>query len=129
MAKYDEEMAALQTARPELPSDDPAGELIDSLVRIRTQLVDKGVSCEPNSVLRNIFALVARYDAEPDKASKYWSDEEVTPVRLEIKAYYTRSNSIFVATAVSQTRQLTGSIGTSNTSCRRSGARSSCSRR
>ncbi|MGO4435435.1 AAA family ATPase, partial [Paenarthrobacter sp. RAF9] len=40
-AKYDEEMAELQTARPELPSDDPAGVLIDSLVRIRTQLADK----------------------------------------------------------------------------------------
>lgn len=33
-------------------------------------------------------ALVARYDAEPDKVSKYWSDEEVNPVRLEIKAHY-----------------------------------------
>lgn len=33
-------------------------------------------------------ALVARYDAEPDKVSKYWSDEEVTPVRREIKAHY-----------------------------------------
>lgn len=44
LAKYDEEMAALQAARPELPSQDPAGELIDSLVRIRTQLAEKGVS-------------------------------------------------------------------------------------
>lgn len=33
-------------------------------------------------------ALVALYDAEPDKISTYWSDEEVTPVRLEIKAHY-----------------------------------------
>lgn len=33
-------------------------------------------------------ALVARYDAEPDKISTYWSDKEVTPVRLEIKAHY-----------------------------------------
>lgn len=44
LAKYDQEMAALQAARPELPSDDPAGELIDSLVRIRTQLAEKTVS-------------------------------------------------------------------------------------
>ncbi|MFJ6269419.1 AAA family ATPase [Pseudarthrobacter oxydans] len=44
MAKYDEDMAALQAARPELPSDDPAGELIDSLVRIRTQLAARSVS-------------------------------------------------------------------------------------
>lgn len=44
LAKYDEEMAALQAARPELPSDDSAGKLIDSLVRIRTQLAEKGVS-------------------------------------------------------------------------------------
>ena len=43
LAKYDDEMAALQAARPELPSDDPAGELIDSLVRIRTQLAEKSV--------------------------------------------------------------------------------------
>ena len=40
------------------------------------------VYCEASS------ALVARYDTQPDKASTYWSDEEVTPVRLEIKAYY-----------------------------------------
>lgn len=33
-------------------------------------------------------ALVARYDAQPDKVSTYWSDEEVNPVRLEIKAHY-----------------------------------------
>lgn len=33
-------------------------------------------------------ALVARYDAKRDKVSKYWSDKEVTPVRLEIKAHY-----------------------------------------
>lgn len=33
-------------------------------------------------------ALVARYDAEPDKVSKYWNNDEVTPVRLEIKAHY-----------------------------------------
>lgn len=39
--KYDEEMAALQAARPELPPSDPAGELIDSLTRIRTQLADR----------------------------------------------------------------------------------------
>jgi predicted ATPase len=44
MTKYDEDMAALQAARPQLPSDDPAGELIDSLVRIRTQLADRSVS-------------------------------------------------------------------------------------
>ncbi|MFJ6269418.1 HNH endonuclease [Pseudarthrobacter oxydans] len=40
------------------------------------------VYCEASS------ALVARYDSQPDKASTYWSEEEVTPVRLEIKAYY-----------------------------------------
>jgi len=44
LTKYDEEMAALQAARPELPSGDPAGELIDSLVRIRTQLAQKSPS-------------------------------------------------------------------------------------
>lgn len=44
LAKYDEEMAALQAARPELPPEDPAGELIDSLVHIRTQLAGKSVS-------------------------------------------------------------------------------------
>lgn len=33
-------------------------------------------------------ALVARYDAEPGKVSTYWSDTEVDPVRLEIKAHY-----------------------------------------
>jgi len=44
LAEYDEEMAALQAARPELPSDDPAGELIDSLVRIRTELAEKSHS-------------------------------------------------------------------------------------
>lgn len=44
LAKYDDEMAALQLARPALPMDDPAGELIDSLVRIRTQLAENSVS-------------------------------------------------------------------------------------
>lgn len=44
LAKYDDEMAALQAARPTLPSDDPTGELIDSLVRLRTQLAENNVS-------------------------------------------------------------------------------------
>lgn len=42
--EYDEVMAALQAARPELPLADPVGELIDSLVSIRTQLADKSPS-------------------------------------------------------------------------------------
>ncbi|MDJ0318370.1 HNH endonuclease [Arthrobacter antibioticus] len=33
-------------------------------------------------------ALVARYDADSDKVPTYWSDPEVTPVRLEIKTHY-----------------------------------------
>ena len=32
--------------------------------------------------------LVARYNADPDKASAYWGAEEVTTVRQEIKAHY-----------------------------------------
>lgn len=33
-------------------------------------------------------ALVARYNAEPDKVSTYWSDDEVNLVRKEIKKHY-----------------------------------------
>lgn len=33
-------------------------------------------------------ALVARYNAEPDKVSTYWGHAEVNPVRREIKAHY-----------------------------------------
>lgn len=33
-------------------------------------------------------ALVARYNADPSKVSTYWSEDEVTPVRKEIKAHY-----------------------------------------
>lgn len=33
-------------------------------------------------------AIVARYNAAPAKVSKYWSYEEVTPVRGEIKQHY-----------------------------------------
>lgn len=33
-------------------------------------------------------ALVSRYNADPNKVPKYWSDDEATPVRLEIKAHY-----------------------------------------
>jgi len=35
-------------------------------------------------------ALVSRYNADTDKASNYWSDVEVTPIRQEIKAHYIR---------------------------------------
>lgn len=44
LTKYDEEMASLQAVRHELPSADPAGELIDSLVRIRGRLEDRSQS-------------------------------------------------------------------------------------
>ena len=44
LASYDEEMAALQAARPDLPLGDPAGELIDRLVRLRTQLAERSSS-------------------------------------------------------------------------------------
>ena len=43
LPKYDVVVAALEQARPELPMDDPAGEVIDSLIRIRTQLPDRRV--------------------------------------------------------------------------------------
>jgi hypothetical protein len=33
-------------------------------------------------------ALVARYNADPDKVSTYWTEDDVTPVRKEIKAHY-----------------------------------------
>lgn len=41
LSKYDQEMAALQAARPELPPDDPTGEIIDSLIRLRPQLAKR----------------------------------------------------------------------------------------
>lgn len=43
LAKYDEEMAALQEVRPELPSEDPTGKIIDSLIRMRSQLAEKSM--------------------------------------------------------------------------------------
>jgi predicted ATPase len=43
-AKYDEEMTALEAARPELPPDDPAGELIDSLARLRAELAARSAT-------------------------------------------------------------------------------------
>lgn len=43
-----------------------------------------------NSVVYSVAsaALVSRYDEDPAKASTYWSDDEVSPVRKEIKAHY-----------------------------------------
>lgn len=33
-------------------------------------------------------ALVSRYEADPERAATYWGQDEVTPVRKEIKAHY-----------------------------------------
>lgn len=42
--EHDADMAALQSARPRFPDEDPTGKLIDSLFRIRAQLAEKSAS-------------------------------------------------------------------------------------